>query len=376
MIKIDNSNIVGVSLGDTQFSKIYKGVDLYWSKTPSLIQVNIEFIEGVTSMTVNGVVYNEPTTIYVDYKSTVVWSATLSDGYEYAITNGTIVINEKKIYIIKAGNPLNEIWYRTSDNQPILLNSDVRINNSNNFKNYYDEKTGYCKIVCDSDILKVNYLFYNNDNLISVDYLPESLEYTENKFLNNCWNLKYINIGNLPNLKGIFDLLQFGVSTNYITKTINIDYIKIGNMQLLEYISSGCFHITSNANSTDVKLTISSVDIGDMQNLETIGNYFFGGSCNNTNYPTFTFKVTNVKLGNMQNLETIGDYFFGKYIPSSKQSGTLSIDTITLPSCPLLKEVGKGAFEGITVNKINVPTDCYDLYCELFPNVKSKFVKY
>lgn len=32
MIKIGNSNIVGVSLGNTQFSKLYKGNDLYWSK--------------------------------------------------------------------------------------------------------------------------------------------------------------------------------------------------------------------------------------------------------------------------------------------------------------------------------------------------------
>lgn len=34
MIKLGNSNIVGVSLGNTQFSKIYRGIDLVWQNKP------------------------------------------------------------------------------------------------------------------------------------------------------------------------------------------------------------------------------------------------------------------------------------------------------------------------------------------------------
>ena len=37
MIKLGNSNIVGVSKGDTKFSAIYKGVDLVWKNGPIVI---------------------------------------------------------------------------------------------------------------------------------------------------------------------------------------------------------------------------------------------------------------------------------------------------------------------------------------------------
>ncbi|MCH5234933.1 MAG: hypothetical protein J1E16_06535 [Muribaculaceae bacterium] len=45
MIKIGNSNIVGVSLGDTQFSKIYKGVDLVWIKVVGEVDLSSFIIQ-------------------------------------------------------------------------------------------------------------------------------------------------------------------------------------------------------------------------------------------------------------------------------------------------------------------------------------------
>ena len=393
MIKIDNSNIVGVSLGNTQFSKIYKGVDLYWSKTPSLIQVDIEFREGVISMAVNGVVYNEPTTIYVEYKSTVEWNATLSDGYEYAITNGTVIINEKKIYTIKAGNPLNEIWYRTEDNTPISLSYSIGMyitsyDNSNMnidlISNEYDSNSGYCKLKVDKDIVYWNprnttgYSLFYNKNIKSIDYIPETIESIGKYFIttSSINKLEFLKIGDLPNLKSIDERFYYNsFATNYGNSNQTISNFELGNMNQLESIGDYFIYVYSSSNYTINKITINKIKIGNTPSLKTIGNYFIGVETGAGNYPEATLTIDSLELGDMSNVETIGSYFFGCKDTGGKGTPKLIINSFRLPSMPKLKSVGEGAFNGITVNSIYVPTDCYDLYCNLFSNVKSKFVK-
>lgn len=393
MIKIGNSNIVGVSLGNTQFSSIYKGVDLVWSKTPSLIQVNIEFREGVISMTVNGVRYTEPTTIYVEYKSTIEWSAEVQEGFEYVITSGEFNVNEKKVYYVNVSNPTNEIWYRTENNVPISLNEGGKIGNcfgeyntlTSTFEcisNNYDSSSGYCKIKFNKEI--VNWNIYSNSYtssffylypVKSIDYIPESIEQIGSYF---CGYKKFpqsINISNLPNLRVIYSYFYYNFyDTNYGSISDTITNFELGDMPQLESIGSSFIRVASASNYTINKITINRIKIGNTPKLKTIGDYFIGVNTSLGNYPEATLTIGSLELGDMSNVETIGDYFLGG-MNSGSGTATINIDTITLPSMPKLKSVGTGAFANNKVKTIYVPSDCYDLYCEMFPNGKSKFVK-
>ena len=127
MIKIDNSNIVGVSLGNTQFSKIYNGDDLVWNKkviTFINLDCNGEWQENTYSgTTING---------YSVYESI----------YNHNVNNG-----KAKMIIYIDGNLTNKLSFKyRSDAQGIydylvISKLDTEIPNDVTYSNAYNNES-------------------------------------------------------------------------------------------------------------------------------------------------------------------------------------------------------------------------------------------
>ena len=76
----------------------------------------------------------------------------------------------------------NEIWMKTSDNQPVsnIRKSFIKdaVGNACNITyNYYDPNSGYCKVELDRNVYSVDMMFYNASNTVTTvifsNYLHE-----------------------------------------------------------------------------------------------------------------------------------------------------------------------------------------------------------
>ena len=361
------SNVIG------SIDSIESDFDLIPDISLKTIKLHIILKDGVKCMIVNGNTYYEDTTIDVNFGDTIEWSAEIDEGYSYSISSGVLNINKFKEYEIYAYNLCNEIWYRMSDNNAILnLNWQNFGENVNVIDSFYDQESGYCKLICDNDITNIPNNFYHA-NLLSVDLLPETIETIGYNFCYNSNNLEYINFPeSLPNLKTIdYNFLYMTKTSSYSTK---LQELVLPDMPNLESIGDKFLSFSISGNSMTLKPALANVTIGNMPKLQSIGNNFMYMNLGDGNGSSITVTINTIKLGETPMLKTIGSGFFGgNDIQTKWETYSVKYTNVYLPNSPALESIGDSAFYSkISITNIYANAESADKWKELIPSISSK----
>lgn len=338
------------------------------------VNLNIIFIEGVISMIVNGIKYFEDTIIEVNLGENITWSAEIDSNYNYLITSGSFMINEFRDYDVSVSNPQSEIWYRTTDNiRTTKLSSSSFGNNVNVIDHYYDEESGYCKIICDNDITEIPNGF-NAQTLKSIDLLPDTIEKIGDQFCMNCFDLEYIKFPKkLPNLISIGNSFLYFTKTGSSTK-IKFTSLELPNMPNLEIIGSSFLRMYFYSNDVSITMSLTNVILGNMPKLQSIGSNFIYMELGSGNSGNMTVTINNIKMGETPNLKTIGGNFISGADNQTKwETYSVKYTNVYLSNAPLLESVGTGYFNSkVTVTNIYAKPESIDKYKSLMPTIASK----
>lgn len=217
--------------------------------------------------------------------------------------------------------PNNEIWYKTSDNEPLTKYfDDLSWSDDNEIISHeYDSNSGYCKIKLKNDFIRFPYTkrikeFYDINNDCYVEEDVGLFTYTDNG------SSAYI-----PNL-----LMR----------------------KVTEIILPSC--ITYIPNNFGCSTSFTKLDFSQLTQLTKIGNYFLYGR----NLETIIF-------GDMPNLNTIGFDFL--YYGSVKNFIMKGSELLTLP----LMDLGTSNYP--IPDSIYVNDELIEQYKNAVPNLQDKF---
>ena len=338
------------------------------------VNLNIIFKDGVISITVNGIKYYTDTVIEVNMGETVNWSAEIDSNYNYLVTSGSFMINEFRDYDVSVSNPQSEIWYRTTDNNIISgLSSKSFGNNVNVIDHYFDEESGYCKIICNNDITEIPDGF-KTTTLKSIDLLPDTIERIGNQFCMHCFDLEYIKFPKkLPNLRIIEDEFLCFTKNGSSTK-IKLTSLELPDMPNLESIGYSFFRMYFYGNSVSFTMSLTNVTFGNMPKLRSIGSNFMYMELGSGNSGNMTVTINNIKLGETPNLKSIGGNFISGIDTQTKwETYSVKYTNVYLPNAPLLESVGTNYFYSkITATNIYAKPESIDKYKSLMPTIASK----
>ena len=140
----------------------------------------------------------------------------------------------------KLGKPNNEIWYKTSDKQPVTL-STLDWGTNEIISNEYDAEKDCCVITFKDKLTEIpdasdtsSSLFGTSSKIQEVVFLPSTIKRIGNNcfsFYNN--NIKYIDLSNCKQLEEIGNNFY----TNYNSETTIIDFT---NCHKLKTMGNDC----------------------------------------------------------------------------------------------------------------------------------------
>lgn len=206
MIKTDNSNIVGVSLGDTQFSKIYKGVDLYWRKENKNPNNEIWYrTEDNTIIDVSNLDWKQ-NILYNVYNSDLGFNKIIFDDEVTEIPNSLFSLSTNLIELVYLPKTINKIGtnflYNCRSLNSINLNNLSNVTKIDNGFLYYCTSLQSIDLSGLSNVVEIGIYFLRNcSSLQNLDLSPLSkVMKIDSQFINGCSSLKFLDLSPLSNL--------------------------------------------------------------------------------------------------------------------------------------------------------------------------------
>ena len=183
--------------------------------------------------------------------------------------------------------PDNEIWYKTTDNEPVELTTTDGFG-VNFISNEYDETDGYCKIKFDGEVTTIpgtsleDGFMTQSTTLTEISHLPSTIESIGDQFLTYCTGLTSVNLSGLRNVTSI--------GNDFLSECSGLQTLELSPLSKVtsigDYFLSSCSGLTS-------------LDLSPLTGVTSIENYFLW-KCSD---------IQTINLSGLSNVESIGNAF-------------------------------------------------------------------
>ena len=265
-------------------------------------------------------------------------------------------VNDDEEFEYEVTLPNNEIWYKTSDNQPVSLKTTGGFG-ATYISNEYDESNGYCKIKFDGDVTTIpgassfDGFMYSSKTLTDIIHLPSTITSIKNEFLNYCTNLQSIDLSSLTGVTSI--------GNNFLSNCESLTQIDLSSLTKVTAIGSNFLGYCSKLQSIDLSplsgitkiankflcfcTNLQSIDLSPLSGITSIG-YDVLKNCPN---------LQSIDLSSLSGVTSIGSNFLDSnknltQIDFSSLTSVTNIDDYFLSSCEGLTELDLSSLSGLT----------------------------